>query len=76
MISVKFDSIGFMDSIHKAIANGVKESIEKTIRPFEGEIRRAGGKVTVEVPKDLKNIELQFKDLPEELVLRIRRAFN
>jgi hypothetical protein len=62
--------------MQKAIHEGITQRLKDTIKPFEGEIRKEGGKVTISVPKDLKNMKLQVDGLSDELVVRIRKAFN
>lgn len=64
------------DALQKAVVDGIKESVTKSLRPFESEIRKAGGHVIVDIPSNMKNMKIQFKNLPEELIDKISKALK
>lgn len=64
------------DAFKKAAVDGIKEMIEKAIKPFENEIRQANGTVEVKVPSDLKNITVDLKNMPQDLIDRINQALK
>jgi hypothetical protein len=64
------------DAIQKAMVDSIKESIMKTLRPFESEIIKSGGHVVVDIPSNMKNMNIKLKNMPQELVGRITNALN
>jgi hypothetical protein len=64
------------DAIQKAMVDGIKESISKSLRPFESEIRKAGGHVTIDIPANMKNMNIQLKNMPQELIDKIMKALK
>lgn len=64
------------DAMQKAIVDGIKESITKSLRPFESEIRKAGGHVVVDIPNNMKNMNVQLKNMPPDLIDRINKALR
>lgn len=64
------------DALQKAMIDGIKESITKSLRPFENEIRKAGGHVVVDIPSNMKNMNIQLKNMPQDLIDRISTALK
>ncbi|MEO9257161.1 MAG: hypothetical protein ABI207_02195 [Crocinitomicaceae bacterium] len=81
MIDIKFTYDGksyssISDAIQKAMVDGIKESITKSLSPFESEIRKAGGHVVVDIPSNMKNMNIQLKNMPQELIERITKTLK
>ena len=81
MIDIKFTYDGksyssVSDAIQKAMVDGIKESITKSLSSFESEIRKSAGHVVVDIPSNMKNMNIQLKDMPQELIDRITKTLK
>ena len=64
------------NAVTVAAIDGIKEYVEKTLQPFKSEIDQHGGKVTVDIPKKLKDMNVSVENVPQELIDRITKAFE
>lgn len=81
MINIKITYAGrnynsFGDAIKDAAMDGIKESITKTLQPFESEIRKSGGQIMIDIPESMKNMKVEVKRIPEDLKERIMNALK
>ena len=63
-----------MDAVVFAAIGQIKEHFEKSIAPFNEEIIKNKGRVIVNIPKNLGDPNIQFKNLPQGLIDRIVKA--
>jgi hypothetical protein len=64
------------DAIQKAMVDGIKETITKSLRPFETEIRKTGGQIIIDIPDNMKNMKVQLKNMPQDLIDKITKALK
>jgi hypothetical protein len=63
------------DEIHEAIIDSIKENIEENLKPFSDEINKSGGTININID-DNYNWQMQFKNMPVELIDKINAALN
>jgi len=66
----------FENTLNKAVIDGMKKTVIESLKPFEAEINKHGGRVIVNIPKNLENADIKFKGLPDELIKRIEESFE
>ncbi len=81
MINIKISYKGksynsISDAIDKALVDGIKQSISKSLKPFENEIREAGGIVTLDIAANLKDMKIELENMPDELINKIKTALK
>ncbi len=72
-----FDSIESASAA--AIADGMKDIIEKKIEPFRGDVEKENGKLEIEITyTNMKDVSAQLvaTDLSDELVEKVRAAIH
>jgi hypothetical protein len=75
-IEIKNDKNAINDALMNAAIEGTKEYIKQALLPFESEIAKHDGQVTVNISNDLSDMSLDFKNLPQELVDKIHSALS
>ena len=70
----RFESIN--DALNKAMADGIKNMIIEKLKPFESEINKAGGQISINIPKDFKDIDFKVTGITQELKDKIISALN
>ena len=58
------------------MVDGIKETITKSLQPFEADIRKSGGQVIIDIPENMKNMNVQLKNMPQDLIDRITQALK
>lgn len=64
------------DHLADALEQAIINRIEGRLKPFENEVRSHGGQVEINVQKDLKGVDIHFKNMPRELIDRIKKSFQ
>jgi lipoate-protein ligase B len=69
-----YDSIA--EAAKQAIMEGFRENLAVDLEPFKKEIETCGGEVEIVIQEDLKGANVQFHNLPDELIDRISAAME
>jgi len=64
------------DALHKGIVDGIKESIFKTLKPFESEILSCGGKVEIKIDKNFESVKIDMEGMSDDLMDRITKTLE
>lgn len=64
------------DAMMQSIVDGVRKSIEDKLKPYRHEIASNNGIVNINIPKDFKGANVELKNMPEELLERLKIALH
>jgi len=73
-LKIKYDGKQYNninDAVNDAMINGVKDHFKKALKPFEKEIAKYDGIITVNIPKDFKNANIEITNIPDDLKNKI-----
>ncbi|MBL7722125.1 MAG: hypothetical protein JNK98_09040 [Chitinophagaceae bacterium] len=62
------------DAMTIAIIDGIKETYTKALAPFESEIKANNGEVSINVSQNLENVKIDLRNMPEDLIERIKKV--
>lgn len=60
-----------IEPVSKIMIEGVKNHFKKVLKPFEKEIEQYNGIVTINIPENFKNANIEITNIPDNLRNRI-----